>query len=390
MKILLINKFLYHRGGDCTYTFSLSNLLRSKGHDVYYWGMKHPKNYDFEDEKYFPDHIDFEEVNKNKNIINSFRVISRSIYSFHAKKRIREYLKKIKPDIVHLNNIHSHLTPSIIDEINRFNIPIVWTLHDYELICPNIHFLSNEKVCEKCKEHKYYQCVINRCKKNSLTASIVTAIKSYTHYFLNIEKKVDYFIAPSKFLGNKFIEYEWNENKIRHIRNFLPNFSKLNKSNVDDYILYFGGLSPWKGILTLIKAVRELKEVKLVIVGSGTEKDNIEKKIKVDKITNVQLLGYKSGNELDKIVSESKFIIVPSEWYENCPYSIMEAMALGKPVIGANIGGIPELIEYGKTGLLFKSGNVNDLKNKIEWLYKRPEKIKEFGENAKLKAENEF
>lgn len=370
--------------------FSLGELLKSKGHRVFYWGMKHQQNIIHEYEDSFPENIDYVEMNANKNPINALKVLTRSIYSFESKKKLEKFLNIVKPNIVHLNNIHAHLTPSIIDVIYKRNIPIFWTLHDYKLLCPDTHFLSNGKICEKCKGKKFYNCVLNKCKKNSLTASFVATIEAYFHQLLKMHQKVDYFISPSKFLKSKFIEFGWDKNKIKFIRNFLPNFPQYNNYKEKDYILYFGGLSPWKGILTLIEAVKELKKVELLIVGTGTEKENIEKNIKVNKITNVHLLGYKSGNELKKIVAESKFIIVPSEWYENCPYSIMESMAIGKPVIGARIGGIPELIEDGKTGLLFKSGNVDDLKSKIEWLYKRPEKIKEFGENAKLKAENEF
>lgn len=390
MKILLINTFLYRRGGDCTYMFSLGELLKSKGHEVFYWGMKHQQNIIHEYEDYFPEYIDYVDMNANKNPINALKVLTRSIYSFESKKKLEKFLNIVKPDIVHLNNIHSYLTPSIIDVIYKKNIPIIWTLHDYKLLCPDTHFLSNGKICEKCKGKKFYNCILNKCKKNSLSASLVATIEAYFHQLLKMYKKVDYLIAPSKFLKSKFIEFGLDKNKIKFIRNFLPNFPERNIYNEKNYVLYFGGLSPWKGILTLIKAIKELKKLELLIAGAGTDEDSIEKNIKENSITNVHLLGYKSGSELNKIVSESMFIIVPSEWYENCPYSIMESMAIGKPVIGARIGGIPELIEDGKTGLLFKSGNVDDLKSKIEWLYKRPEKIKEFGKNAKIKAEKEF
>jgi len=390
MKILLINTFLYRRGGDCTYMFSLGELLKSNGHEVFYWGMKHPLNIIHEYEDYFPEYIDYVEMNANKNPINAFKVLIRSIYSLESKKKLEKFLYIVKPDIVHLNNIHAHLTPSIIDVIYKRNIQIIWTLHDYKLLCPDTHFLSNGKICEKCKGKKFYNCVLNRCKKNSLTASFVATTEAYFHQLLKMHQKVDYLIAPSEFLKSKYVEFGWDKSKVEFVRNFLPNFPQNNHYIEKDYILYFGGLSPWKGILTLIEAMKELNKIELFIVGAGTEKDGIEKNIKENNITNVHLLGYKSGDELIKIVNESKFIIVPSEWYENCPYSIMEAMAIGKPVIGANIGGIPELIEDGKTGLLYQSGNVEELKNKIEWLYKRPEKINKFGEKAQLKAEKEF
>jgi len=370
--------------------FSLGELLKSNGHEVFYWGMKHPLNIIHEYEDYFPEYIDYVEMNANKNPINALKVLTRSIYSFESKKKLEKFLSVFKPDIVHLNNIHAHLTPSIIDVIYKKNIPIIWTLHDYKLLCSDSHFLSNGKICEKCKGKNFYNCFFHKCKKSSLSASFVATAEAYFHQLLKLHKKVDYLIAPSKFLKSKFIEFGWDKNKVEFIRNFLPNFPQDNNYKEKNYILYFGGLSPWKGILTLIEAVKELKKVELLIVGAGTERNIIEKNLKEDNITNIHLLGYKSGNELKKIIDESKFIIVPSEWYENCPYSIMEAMAIGKPVIGAEIGGIPELIYGGKTGLLFESGNVANLKNKIEYLHKKPEKIKEFRVEARKKAETEF
>ena len=188
MKILIINKYLYNRGGDTTYTFNLGNLLKENGHQVFYWGMVHPDNL-VNNHDYFPSFIDYNELNKTKSISTGMKVLKRSVYSLEVKKQMDDYLAEINPDLVHLNNIHSHLTPSIIDAINKTKIPIIWTLHDFELICPNIHFLNNDIVCEDCKVHKYYMATVNKCKKNSFSASLMASIKSSVHSSLNIKKK---------------------------------------------------------------------------------------------------------------------------------------------------------------------------------------------------------
>jgi len=375
---------LYPSGGDYTYLKSLASLLSEKKHEVVYWGMKDSKNEIIENQDFFVDNIDYDKINKSKTIKNSIQVLTKSIYSYEASSKIKGILSRVKPDIVHLNNIHSHLTPSIIDAIKSFSIPIVWTLHDYELICPSIHFLSNGQVCEKCKINKYYQCTINKCKKNSLSASFVTTIKSYFHSFLAIESKVDKFIAPSIFLKSKFNEFGWSDDKIIFIRNFLSDIPSEfpKKADSNDYIFYFGGLAEWKGIDTLIKSAEINRNIDIIIAGAGPYEDNIKSYINDNKLFNVKLVGLLNKNELKKYILESRFIVVPSKWYENCPYSVMETMSMGVPIIGANIGGIPEMVIDGKTGLLFEPGNVGDLSNKISNLYNNKMLIKKMGINS--------
>jgi len=391
MKILIINKYLYNRGGDTTYTFNLGNLLKDNGHQVFYWGMYHQKNIVNNDDS-FPSFIDFNELNKSKSIRNGVEVLNRSIYSFKIKKQMALFLSETKPDIVHLNNIHSHLTPSIIDSINNAQIPIIWTLHDFELICPNIHFLNNGKVCEDCKVTKYYMATINRCKKNSFSASLMASIKSTAHYSLNIKNKISSFITPSQFMKNKFIEYGWPSDKFYHMRNFLPKEKNINNVpfNDDSYIIYFGGLNKWKGVWTLLKAAKYIKDIKIIFLGEGLERRIMEEYAHNNDIINVSFLGHLSGNELSSFIAGAEFSIVPSECYENCPFSILESYSFGVPVIGANIGGIPELIENGKTGFLFKSGDALELSEKIKTLYQSPELVDEFSNNAKKFSEDNF
>ena len=392
MKILIINKFLYNRGGDCTYTFSLGSILKKDKHIVEYWGMQHPNNYSFSNTQFFPKYIDFEELNKNKSIKSGIAVVGRSIYSYNVKKVLHQYLIQYKPDIVHLNNIHSHLTPSIIDVIRNLGIPIVWTVHDYELICPNIHFISQAAICESCKKKKYYKPIVNRCKKNSLLASGITSIKAYIHRFLRIENKVNRFIVPSRFMYNKFIEYGWRRDNLMFIRNFLSegHLCGVEKSDPENYVLYFGGLSPWKGINTLIKAMKELGDIPLVIMGGGHDEKKIKDQISSLSLTNISMIGRKSGVELFDIIARAKMVVLPSEWYENCPYSIMESLSLGVPVIASNIGGIPELVRSNYNGKLFKPGDSHDLSNKIKDIYFDDNTRKKYSDNCIEFAKREF
>ena len=389
MKILLINSFLYHRGGDCTYLFSLGDLLESKGHEVFYWGMKHPKNIIHKYEEYFPEYIDYVEMNANKNPINAFKVITRSIYSIEAKKKLSSFLKVIKPDVVHLNNIHAQLTPSIIDAIAIHNIASVWSLHDCKLLCPNSICFSHNNYCQKCLSSKFYHCFINKCKKNSFMASMVSTIEAYIHkLFLKISHKIDYFIVSSTELYMKLTESGWLTDKLIKIRYFKDLDSNLSTIETKSYCMYIGNLHYGKGVRTLLDAAKTLSQVRLKIVGDGVYYNDLKFIIKDENIQNVQLLGYIEN--IDNLIKNCNFVIVPSECFENFPYVIVEANLYGKPVIGSNIGGIPEMINDNITGILFEPGNRDDLSSKILYLYNNPQLAAIMGLRAKAFAKKEY
>ncbi|MFX0196262.1 MAG: glycosyltransferase [Candidatus Hodarchaeota archaeon] len=392
MKILLINTFHYHRGGDCTYTFALGDLLKSKGHDVYYWAMRHPKNYNYEYDNYFVDYIDYNELNEKRTASNAIKAISRCIYSFHARRKLGELIEYIRPDVAHLQSILEYLTPSIIDELKSRNIPVVWTLHHYRLLCPDWHFFRHDKVCEQCKKYRYYRCIINKCKKKSLAASFLASVESYSYKLFSIEKKVDCFIAPSKFSYEKFIEYGWPKKKFCHFYYHLFPFSNLSveKGKKEDYGLYLGGLFSWKGVDTLIEACQWIGGFQIRILGDGPIRDKLEKRVEALALKNIRFEGYKRRGELEDILGKGSFLVIPSRWYENCPYVIMEAQSYGVPVIGSDIGGIKNLVNDQEDGLLFEVGNPRDLAAKIRCVIENPKKSRDLGLKARAKAEKEY
>ena len=330
--------------------------------------------------------IDYKELNKNKNIINSFKVISKGIYSIEAKKQLDKLLDENKIDIAHLNNIHHYLTTSIIFALKKRKVPIIWTLHDYSVLCPNTTFISNDKICEKCKKHKYYNCIVNKCKKNSMLASIPASLESFNNFLLNPYKYVDYFICPSKFIYNKFLEFGFPSEKLLQANN--PYFIDKNDvelpqaANKEDYIIFVGNLIKVKGIYTLIKAMKEIP-IKLYVLGDGEEMPNLKNYIETNKVENVVLLGRVNKNSVKEFIKNSLAIVQPSEWYENMPYSLIEAMINKKPIVGARIGGIPELVIDGITGYTFTPFNVEDLRNKILKMISDKTNMKKLGKNAK-------
>lgn len=385
MKILMVNKFHYLKGGSEKYYFELAELLKEKGHTVAFFSMDNEKNIHTNYKEYFVKPIDL----NNGSKLQALDVI----YSKENMKIMEEALEDFKPDIVHLNNFQRQLSASIIEPIIKKHIPIVFTAHDVQAICPAIVMLDSEKnICEKCIGGKYSNCIKNNCVKNSKLKSLLGAIEG--KYYRNKKiytKKIDYIITPSEFYRSKFIEDGINENKIEAIHNFIDinNYNLETKNN--DYALYIGRLSKEKGILNLIKAFSEIKNKKLYIAGDGPEKEKINQIIKEEKLEeNIIMLGYLKQEEVKEYIKNASFIVVPSIWYENCPYSVLETQAIGKAVIGANIAGIPELVKDKENGLIYKYDDISELKEKMQQLFENKELANEYGKKAKEYAKKNY
>ncbi len=391
MKILLINNFYYNRGGDCTYLFSLKKLLEENGHKVIVFSMSHPRNFHSEYSPYFVSYINYADEAKNKNIYSGIKVLFRSIYSIEARRNIERLIKDTKPDLVHLNNIRHHITPSILRPIKNHNIPVVWTLHDYQLICPNIFFLAGGRICEKCKKRKYFWPIFTRCKKNSFLASIMAAFEHTVQMCTKVYDLVDVFICPSIFLKNKFIEYGFQSEKLIVLNYFINIDCDYESEPPGDYLLYVGRLSEEKGIKTLIDAVIKVESCKLKIVGDGPLEEELVLYVKSkNAINKIEFLGYKNHKDVIELLKKCKFLVIPSEWYEVTGLVIFEAFACGKPVVGSRIGGIPEFIKDNETGITFEPGDSDDLKLKIAYLSNHPEKIREMGASARAYVTQEL
>ena len=388
MKILLVNKFLFPKGGDAISTLTTGKLLEEKGHKVFFWGMAHPQNPVYSTEKYFVDHVDYDRpVGMRLKLKTGMNIL----YSLEAKRKIHALLKEIRPDVVHLNNFAHQLSPSVLDAIKKYDIATVMTMRDYKLVCPAYSMLLNGKPCERCKNGKYFQCFQNRCTKGSRAKSLINTIEMYLHHrILHIYDKLDGLISPSQFLRNKCHEMGLKR-EIVHLPNFVliqdyqPQYEWNEKA-----ITYVGRLSVEKGVHTLIESVKGL-DIRLKIIGDGPLRGELEAKVQDEHIDNVDFLGYRTGDGLQGEIKNSMAGILTSECYENNPRSVIEAFALGKPVIGARIGGIPELVRDGETGWTFESGNAADLRTKIETLLTTPqETILEMGKTARNDVETHF
>ena len=360
MKILMVNKFFYIKGGCETYYFALKKLLEENGHTVIDFSMLDEKNFDSEYSKYFVKNVDY--LGKN-SAIEKLRIAKNIIYSREAKKKFEQLVKITKPDLVHLQNFQHQISPSILDVIKKYKLPTVYTAHDLKMICLNYKLMHHGKICEDCKDGKLTHCLKNKCVKDSLAKSLINTVEGVVHRTRKSYDCINVIITPSEFYRQKFIDFGVDSRRLVHIPNFFEGVQRnINKrGDSESYYLYFGRLSGEKGVLTLVKAVG--KDIPLYIVGTGPVEPGIKKYINENKLDNIKMLGFKSGQELYDLVGSAKAVVLPSEWYENGPYSAIEALSMSRPIIGADIGGIPELID--NNGYLFQSGNAEDLRKKI-------------------------
>lgn len=366
MKVLLVNKFHYIKGGSETYYFGLGELLKKHGHEVIYFSMKDEKNHPCEQEKYFVENVDF---NAPMGKLQTVKAALKMLYSFEAKKKFEQLIREEKPDIVHLNIFQSQLTGSIVDVAKKYHIPVVYTAHDLKSICPNYQMLNHGKICEKCLRGNYINCFKTGCMKDSKAKSLLATLEAYVYKWKNTYQKIDLVVTPSAFYKKKIEEAGIVKCPVVHMPNFLPEGTEYKAGNKQgEYFLYFGRLSREKGILTLVKAYAKAEvDRPLYIVGTGPVGSQIAAMIEEYKLQDkVKLLGFKSGQELKDIVANSFCVCLPSEWYENGPYSVMEAQAAGRPVIVSSNGGLPELIENGVTGYIVRPKDVDALAQKLK------------------------
>lgn len=360
MKILMVNKFLYQKGGAETYTIKLGDILKNNGHEVEYFGLHNEKNTLFNSADSYVTDADFTQGIK-KNLSAPLRII----YNREARKKLRAVLLKFQPDVVHLNNIHFHLTPSIIIEIEKYRqqtgrkVKLVYTAHDYQLICPSHGLFDVDiNVCEKCLGGNYTHCLRTKCIKNSRAKSLLGTIDAYYWKYSKAYSYVDTIVCCSEFLKSKLDTQERFAKKTVALHNFVDKV-EVSNAQKSDYVLQFGHLSKDKGTDTLLEVAKKMPDTKFVFAGYGESEKNIA------KVANAEYVGFKTGDELINLVKNAKVSVYPSQWYENCPFSVIESQMYLTPVVGSRMGGIPELIREGETGELFESGNVKDLEKKI-------------------------
>ncbi len=355
--LLSVNNYHYPRGGAEVVFLEHNRLFQSIGWDVVPFAMQHPENLASSWSDYWVDEI---ELGHDYSFFDKLKKVPKTVYSLEARRRVRQIVEKAQPDIAHCHNIYHHISPSILRELKSLGIPCVMTLHDLKIACPSYKMLTHDGICERCKGGALRNVVINKCVKQSTALSALVWLESQLHRFINTYADcVDAFVVPSHFYLEKFVEWGWPREKFCFVPNFVDADKLTPEYQPGEAFAYFGRLAEEKGLSTLVQATAKAG-AKLKIAGTGPLESEL-KKLAADLNAQVEFVGYLSGESLHDFVRQARAVILPSEWYENAPLSVMEAYSLGKSVIGANVGGIPELIKSGETGEVFEMRSIESL-----------------------------
>lgn len=385
--LLSINNYYYRRGGADVVFLEQNRMFQEIDWNVVPFSMEHPDNLESAWSEYFVSEIEFGRLYSiGQKLVNAQKVV----YSFEARSKLSKLIADTAPNIAHMHNIYHHISPSILGLLYSNNIPAVMTLHDLKLICPAYKMLTHDGVCERCKPSKIHNVITHRCIKNSLSLSSLIFAESLVHRILrSYEKGISRFIVPSRFYLEKMVEWGLQRERFSYIPNFVncdlfePAYAPGKE------FVYFGRLSSEKGLRTLVEAAAAAR-VSLSVVGAGPDERAL-KSLASELHADVKFHGYQTGDELLNLIRVARAVVLPSEWYENAPLSVMESYALGKPVIGANIGGIPELIRNGETGEIFESGSVEDLTGLLRRFMNAPdEELETMGRKGRAWMETEF
>lgn len=380
MRILLVNKFHYRKGGAETYYLTVGSELERMGHEVAYFSMRHPDNLPCKWDKFF---VTQREYNNVKNPLKAARDGMALIYSPEAKRNFQALCEEFRPNVVHLNNVHRQITLSILDApyLRENKVPVFYTAHDYVTVCPGYLMLDGDgRVCDACLEDgRYRHCIERRCVKGSRAKSALAAMEASFNRAHKSNRRIDRVIAPSRFMRSKLIEGGWPEGKVVFLQNFADDAILDRAANAgadatdreNPYLLFFGRLSAEKGVDTLLRAFDASlpnlpQDMRLVVVGDGPDAADFKALASsLGCASRIEFAGYQTGGALQAYVERASLAIASSRWRENMPYSIVEAFAAGTPVIGTNIGGIPELVDEGKTGFICEPGGVQSMADAI-------------------------
>jgi glycosyltransferase involved in cell wall biosynthesis len=384
MRVLIANKYFFRNGGSEVVMFQERDYLQRKGVEVVDFSMTDARNWESPYSSHFVAPQSYDEA--SQSFFQRVKSAAKLIHSSEAVHKIGRLIDEKKPDIVHCHNIYHQLTPSIIGAAKRRNVPVVLTLHDYKTVCPVYLRLRSGHVCSDCLEGDFFNVVRHRCAEGSLAKSALLYAEATVQRYLGSYESVDILLAPSRFMAEAVTKVRFRHERVRILYNGIDTDGIL-PSNVDDnYILYVGRLSSQKGVQTLLEAHSTMKQgSELVIVGTGPFEGELR-----SRYQGARFLGFLSGAELQKVIANASVIVVPSEGYENCPMSVLEAMAAAKPVVASRIGGIPELVLDNETGLLFEPGSSDELQQCLEKVMANSTLRKELGTAARIRAQELF
>jgi glycosyltransferase involved in cell wall biosynthesis len=353
-RLLAINNYFYRRGGAESVFLDHIDLFAAAGWDVVPFAMEHPDNLPSPWSDYFVSEIEY---GRQSGPFTKARQAAKIVFSLEARRKIRALTRRAPPAVAHAHNVYHHISPSIFEALKAEGVPIVMTTHDLKLACPAYKMLSQGRVCERCRGGQIHNVLLRRCVKDSVAVSALVLLETLVHRSFGLYRNtLDRLVAPSRFYRDKLVEWGWDANRIAYIPNFIDAKNFTPSADESSYFVYAGRLAPEKGLATLVRAAA-LSQQRLVLAGSGPEEASL-RRLALELGADVAFTGYLDKPKLQRLIGEARAMVLPSEWYENAPVSILEAYALGRPVIGTRIGGIPELVVHNATGILVEPGNV--------------------------------
>jgi len=384
MRVLIANKFFFQNGGSEVVMFQERSYLQRNGVDVVDFSMADARNWDSPYSSLFVKPQSYEE--SNQSALRRTMTAVKLIHSGEAVRKIGELIDQERPDILHCHNIYHQLTPSIIGAAKSRGVRVVLTLHDYKTVCPVYTRLRDGKVCSECLEGEFTNVLKHRCAEGSLAKSALLYAEAAIQRYMGNYESVDMLLAPSRFMAESVTKARFRHDQVQVLYNGIDTRS-IYPSRVDgNYILYAGRLSREKGVQTILEAHSKMAHgIELVVAGTGPLEEELRKRYR-----RARFLGFLSGDALHKTITEASVVVVPSEWYENCPMSVLEAMAAAKTVIASDIGGIPELVLDRETGLLFAPGNHEQLRQCLEEIMGNPALRIQLGTAGRARAHEHF
>ncbi len=376
----MVSSFLHARGGDTTYARSLTRALEARGHGVTPFAMRHPDNDPSPWEARFPTWVD----PWGARGVEQIGLLPRMIWNAESARLLSGVLDELRPDLAHLHHVHRHLSPSVLWALSRARVPVVWTVHDAELICPSGTLYTQGAPCERCRGHRYQEAVRQRCKGDALLPSVAVALEKAAHRALGVWDRVDRLICPSRFMADALVRFGLPAEQVIHLPNFLEMEPPPPDPGPGRGWLYAGRLAPEKGVDTLLEAARLLPGHPLTLCGSGPLEARV--RAALDQLPGARALGHVPRAELARLVGEAAVVVVPSRWPENYPYAVLEAQAAGRAVVASRIGGIPEQIRDGEDGVLVPPGDARALAGAVAALLEDPARARRLGQAARARV----
>lgn len=385
--LLAINNYYYYRGGAETLFLEHNRIFQDLGWQVVPFAMRHAQNLATPWSEFFVDEVEF---GNDYSLREKLVRVPKVIYSFEAREKLARLLKAVEPDVCHAHNIYHHISPSILGLLKRRGIPTVLTLHDLKIACPAYSMLTHDGICERCRGGRLYNVLAHRCIKGSRALSAIVMVEAVLHRLIgSYRHSVSRFVVPSRFYIDKLVEWGMPRPLFRHIPNFVAAEQFRPAYAPGRAFVYFGRLSAEKGLKTLVRAAAAAR-CELTVVGTGPMLEEL-RMLAASLQAAVAFPGYLTGERLHDVVRSARAVVLPSEWYENAPMSVLESYALGKPVMGARIGGIPELIRDGETGVGYESGNEAALADALRWMLEQPDgEIAQMGRRGRHWVETAF